>query len=231
MTIQTQITLIKGDGIYPLPETRRIFPTRALLWKYYLKSILIWLTVIVALFLSLAFLSFMGSFDNEFLFISDPEFQLLVLTFAFVCSLVIIPIVLILQTYYIRNMEFIVHGDEIIVKKGLINKTVKYCPFRTITNISTNVGVFDRLFKIGCIDIETAGGGGMTGAPEEKLEGLRVYGEIREYIIHQLRQFTRSPVSTSELGYKEESFQKNILFELKEIKKEFVRIKKSDLNE
>ena len=73
----------------------------------------------------------------------------------------------------------------------------------------------------------------MTRTPEEKLEGLRVYGEIREFIIHQLRHFTRSPVIASEPEYKdtEESFQKNILFELKEIKKEFTRIKKSDLNE
>ena len=109
MTIQTQITLIKGDGTYPAPETRRILPTRALLWKYYLKTILIWLIVIAAHFLAIIFFSFVARFDSEFVFFTDPEFQLLVLTFTFVCSLVIIPVVLILHTFYIRNMQFIVH--------------------------------------------------------------------------------------------------------------------------
>ena len=90
---------------------------------------------------------------------------------------------------YIRNLEFIVHGDEIIVKKGFFHKTIKYCPFRTITNISTQVGVFDRIFEIGCINIQTSGASGMSGGkPEEKLEGLRVYQEVREFIISQIRE-------------------------------------------
>ncbi len=233
MTLQTQITLIKGDGTFSPPKTRRILPTRALLWKYYLKTFIVWVIIIGALVLTILIFSFVSSFDNEFEFIHDPEVQFFIIIIAFIGSILIIPIVLLLLTFYVRNMEFVVHGDEIIVKKGLFNKTVKYCPFRTITNISTHVGVFDRLFQIGCINIQTAGGGGMASGPEEKMEGLLVYGEIREYIISQLRHFTHKPGNSSESSLKEinESFQTNILFELNEIKKEFLKIKESDLYE
>lgn len=233
MTIQSQITLIKGDGTYPHPTTRRIFPTRALYWKYYLKTFLVWFTALGAIIMMVLFFDFVASFDNEFVIFSDPEFQFLVLFLAFACSLILMPIVLVSLTLYIRNMEFIVHGDEIIVKKGFINKTVKYCPFRTITNVSTNVGVFDRLFEIGCINIQTAGAGGMTRTPEEKLEGLKVYGEIREYIVLQLRHFTHSPTISTEHDFdgSKDLFHNNILVELKEIKKEFMKKKRSDLNE
>ncbi|MHA2155056.1 MAG: PH domain-containing protein [Candidatus Hodarchaeales archaeon] len=233
MTIQTQITLIKGDGTYPPPKTRRIYPTNSLLWKCYLKSFIIWSAAMGAIILIFMFFNFVADFDNEFVFFRDPEFQLLIVTVAFVCSLIVMPVVLVLLTLYVRNMEFIVHGDEVIVKKGIINKTVKYCPFRTITNISTHVGVFDRLFKIGCINIQTAGSGGMTGAPEEKLEGLKVYSEIREYIVLQLRYFTHTPTALPKHDLDEPKglFQKNILTELKEIKKEFKKIKRSDVNE
>jgi uncharacterized membrane protein YdbT with pleckstrin-like domain len=227
MTIQTPITLIKGNGIYPTPKSRRILPTKALLWKYYLKDFILGFIAMGVLYLMIVFFSFVSSFDDEFVIFKDPEFQLFMFTLVFVCLLIILPVIMLCQLLYIRNMEFIVHGDEIIVKKGLFNKTVKYCPFRTVTNISTNVGVFDRLFKIGCIEIETAGTGGMTNAPEEKLEGLKVFGEIREYIVLQLRNFTHPPDKLVKQEYEggKESFQNNILFELQEIKKEFSKKK------
>ena len=50
MTYQPEITLIKGDGTFPAPRTRRILPDKALLWKYYFKTFLVWLLCLGALF-------------------------------------------------------------------------------------------------------------------------------------------------------------------------------------
>ncbi|MGY5858830.1 MAG: PH domain-containing protein [Candidatus Thorarchaeota archaeon] len=99
---------------------------------------------------------------------------------------------------YIRNIEYSVISKagavmpEIYVKKGLINVTQKHVPFRTITNISSRAGPVDRLFGIGTVEIQTAGGSVGAGGnpkPEEKLEGITFFDEVRDFILQELRRF------------------------------------------
>lgn len=105
---------------------------------------------------------------------------------------------------YVRSIEYAVISEsgnampEIYTKKGIINITRKHVPFRTITNISSRVGVMDRMFKIGTVEIQTAGySGGPTGqgGPEEKLEGIKFYQELAQFILRELRRF-RDPYTT-----------------------------------
>jgi len=104
---------------------------------------------------------------------------------------------------YFNNFEYSVisaSGEtmpEIYVKKGLLNITKKHVPFRTITNIASRAGPLDRLFGIGNVEIETAGySGGTQPGPEEKLEGLVFYEEVRDFILQELRKF-RHPYATA----------------------------------
>ena len=99
---------------------------------------------------------------------------------------------------YIRSIEYSVISKagtvmpEIYVKKGLINVTQKHVPFRTITNISSRAGLVDRIFGIGTVEIQTAGFSGGPGGhsgPEEKLEGITFYEEVRDFILQELRKF------------------------------------------
>ncbi|MHA1943309.1 MAG: PH domain-containing protein [Candidatus Thorarchaeota archaeon] len=99
---------------------------------------------------------------------------------------------------YIRNIEYSVISKagntmpEIYVKKGLINITRKHVPFRTITNIASRAGPLDRIFGIGTVEIQTAGfSGGPSGqgGPEEKLEGITFYEEVRDFVLQELRRF------------------------------------------
>jgi len=97
---------------------------------------------------------------------------------------------------YIRAIEYSVIAQsgetlpEIYVKKGIVNITRKHVPFRTITNISSRAGPFDRLFGIGTVEIETAGySGPQHQGPEEKLEGIKFYEEVRDFILRELRRF------------------------------------------
>lgn len=99
---------------------------------------------------------------------------------------------------YVRSIEYAVISEagtampEIYVKKGILNITRKHVPFRTITNIASRAGVFDRLFRIGTVEIQTAGySGGPTGqsGPEEKLEGIKFYQELTQFVLRELRRF------------------------------------------
>lgn len=83
------------------------------------------------------------------------------------------------------------------MKKGIVNVTRKHVPFRTITNISSRARPIYRLLNIGNVEIQTAGFSGpkSSGGPEEKIEGIVFYEELRDYILHELRKF-RAPYVT-----------------------------------
>lgn len=223
-TFRPRITIVKGDGVYPLPRIRRIYPDKALLWKFILEAFIAWLFVLLALLMFTTLFSWIGSRKINPAFFTTPEYQLFVIVLFIVLTLILGPLVLLCLYLYVRSMEFIVHGDEIIVKKGLFNKTVKHCPFRTITNISTHVGPLDRIFELGSIHIQNSGSSGSAGKKsEEILEGLRVYREIREYIITQIRIVGGSGSSSKE------TLQQAILEELSLVKggfRDFKRKKK-----
>lgn len=137
----------------------------------------------------------------------------------------------ILTPIYINSIEYSVISEsgesmpEIYVKKGILTITRKHVPFRTITNISSNAGVFDRLFRLGSVSIETAGysGSNQTG-PEEKLEGIRFYEEVRDFILNELRKFRTPYVTTTEPDKVEEPVPRGpglddeILITLREIR-------------
>jgi membrane protein YdbS with pleckstrin-like domain len=133
---------------------------------------------------------------------------------------------------YVRSIEYSVKAEsgdtmpEIYSRRGIITITRKHVPFRTITNISSRAGPFDRLFKIGSVHIETAGysGSKQTG-PEEKLSGIVFYEEVRDFILKELRKFKQPYVTGTEVVYPtEEPIQKmeglddEILTTLREIR-------------
>lgn len=111
---------------------------------------------------------------------------------------------LILTPVYVNRIEYSVITEsgeampEIYVKKGLLNVTRKHVPFRTITNISSRAGALDRLFGIGTVEIQTAGFSGQKsrGGPEEKIEGVVFYEEVRDFVLAELRKF-RAPYTTT----------------------------------
>ena len=144
---------------------------------------------------------------------------------------------------YIRNIRYSViskKGDrmpEIFVQKGLLNITKKHVPFRTVTNISSRAGPIDRVLGIGTVEIQTAGfSGGSTGqgGPEEKIEGVVFYEEVRDYILQELRKFRDPYVTTTEVVIPKEetgprmteSLDDEILITLREIRNVLSRLDK-----
>lgn len=140
--------------------------------------------------------------------------------------------VLIWIPFYFRSIEYSVKAEsgetmpEVYVKKGVFTITRKHVPFRTITNISSRAGLFDRMFGIGSVHIETAGysGSKQTG-PEEKLEGVVFYEEVRDFILNELRKFRDPYVTGTEVVFpvekpvpRMEGLDDEILITLREIR-------------
>lgn len=149
---------------------------------------------------------------------------------------------------YIRAFEYSVISKagvtmpEIYVKKGLINVTKKHVPFRTITNISSRAGPIDRLFGIGTVEIQTAGfsgGAGGQAGPEEKLEGITFYEEVRDFVLQELRRFRDPYVTGTEVVHPvdepvprmRDSLDDEILITLREIRDVLEKIDKKFENE
>jgi membrane protein YdbS with pleckstrin-like domain len=142
---------------------------------------------------------------------------------------------------YFRSIEYSVKAEsgdtmpEIYSKRGIITITRKHVPFRTITNISSRAGPFDRIFKIGSVHIETAGySGANQKGPEENLSGIRFYEEVRDFILKELRKFKEPYVTGTEVVHpteepvpRMEGLDDEILITLREIR-DILRNKRKD---
>lgn len=89
---------------------------------------------------------------------------------------------------YYNSLRYEIHEDEVIVHVGIVTKSVKHVPYRTVTNIVINRGILDRMFGLGTLNIQTAGMSGQTGA-EESLVGLVNVQEVYDLVATELRRF------------------------------------------
>jgi len=111
-----------------------------------------------------------------------------------------IPGLLLIGPYY-RSLHYAIEDDEVIVRVGVITRSVKHVPYRTVTNLEVKRDPFDRLLGIGTLRIQTAGMSGQTGA-EESLVGLDNVDEIYQTVAARLRQFRAAlpPTQAGEEG-------------------------------
>ena len=211
--------IVKGKPFYPLTAFRN---------KLFLYIITAFLGISTGIFGLGGFIIFVSSFDSD---PADSQFRQWLVTyspgFILVYLLIwfgLIPILAILVDYYVRKMEFVILDNEVIVKKGIINRTIKHIPFRTITNVSSRYGVYDRLFGIGTVQLETAGKSGQQTGPEAKIEGINNFTQVRDLILEVLRQFRGQYATTTELepqsfiSTTDQTFHKTMVAELREIK-------------
>ncbi len=202
------------------------------MWSLSVFIVVVLWTIVVGTFWLSAYI--MGVFDlggTTQLFL---DFWLPPINFWYwVITLPILVIALTTITVYIRSIRYSVRAEsgesmpEVYVRKGIIDITEKHVPLRTITNINTKTGPFDRLFGIGSVEIETAGYSGPTQyGPEEKIEGIVFYEELRSYILQHMRQIgtpyvtgTESPMSFEEsVPRMEGTLDDEILMALREMR-------------
>jgi membrane protein YdbS with pleckstrin-like domain len=205
----------EGKLIRPPIETvayGKVFkPASALRNKYWFIAIVTLVTmyaITAGTFLGLFYLLFMFNSDL-FQFSAWVDAMWTPVNFWFwVISLIILVPVFILIPIYLNRFEYSVRGEsgkslpEIYVKKGLIDVTEKHVPLRAITNIASKTGPFDRLFGIGNVEIHTAGYSGGPyegGKPEEKIEGIMFYQELRDFILSEMRSLKGTYATATEV--------------------------------
>jgi len=109
-----------------------------------------------------------------------------------------LPSVLVIPFYY-PTLRYEIQDDEVIVRAGLVTRSVKHVPYRTVTNLKVTRGPFDRMFGLGTLAIQTAGMSGQTGA-EESLVGLNNVQAVYEEVATALRRYrsAMSPTAADE---------------------------------
>jgi membrane protein YdbS with pleckstrin-like domain len=96
---------------------------------------------------------------------------------------------MVLAAPYYRSLRYEIKEDEVIVHAGIVTRSVKHVPYRTVTNLTVKRDPLDRwFFGLGTLNIQTAGMSGQTGA-EESLVGLVNVQEVYELVATELRRF------------------------------------------
>jgi uncharacterized membrane protein YdbT with pleckstrin-like domain len=123
---------------------------------------------------------------------------------------------MIMSVFYYRSLSYEIQDDEIIVRVGIVTKSVKHVPYRTVTNITIKRGILDRAFNIGTLAIQTAGMSGTSGA-EQSLVGLVDVQSVYDDVVVKLRQFrgAMSPTGAAE----EPATEDPVLEELRAIRR------------
>ncbi|MHA2203840.1 MAG: hypothetical protein ACW991_09135, partial [Candidatus Hodarchaeales archaeon] len=113
--------IVKGKPFYPLAALRN---------KFFLYVITAFFVISAAIFGLGSFIAFVSGFDSD---PSGDDFGqwisanwlglVFVYFFIWFC---LIPILFVLIDYYVRTMEFVILDNEVILKKGVINKEVKH---------------------------------------------------------------------------------------------------------
>ncbi len=76
-----------------------------------------------------------------------------------------VPAVLLMGPYF-RSLQYQIQEEQVIMHLGIITCSVKYVPFRTVTNMTVKRDPLDRAFGIGSLEIQTAGISGTTKAEQ-----------------------------------------------------------------
>jgi membrane protein YdbS with pleckstrin-like domain len=128
-------------------------------------------------------------------------------------------IAIVLSAPYFRSLSYEIHKDEVIVHVGILTKSIKHVPYRTVTNLSIKRDILDCwFFKLGSLNIQTAGMSGQTGA-EEQLVGLENVDEVYQLVAQEIRRFRggMSPTQSHDEASPDNYYQE-ILDELKKIR-------------
>ncbi|TFG34045.1 hypothetical protein EU527_05440 [Candidatus Thorarchaeota archaeon] len=223
----------------------RVFqPTNAFLFKKMVKAIVVMGLIWLALYA--LFMGFTNPVFLDLILALSQPLEILVMIgwetfnqYYILCAITVFIIGSVYSYIYVRKIEYSVVGwsgdvmPEIYTRKGIINITKIHVPFRTIVNVRTTKGIVDRLFGIGSVLIETAGGSigaqptGLvsllfarfsSSAAEEKIEGIRFHEELRDFILREMRHFGRKRSTKDTIQRRKRIFTRDTLEAFREIR-------------
>ena len=237
MGIDTSERLVKPPEMDVVTSGRLFRPSSTFKRKYFFMGVVIVITGWVLIALTLWFTQLITEAitgNSSFIFIEALFW--IITQWYIVFSVTFFVIGMLIANVWINSIEYSVVGEsgeampEVYVKSGIIDVTEKHVPLRTITNVSSRAGPFDRIFGIGSVFIETAGSsavqlGGIL-APDIKIEGIRFYHELRDHIVREMRSLKGTYATGTEISTKADGFEASVsgidsevVFTLREILK------------
>ena len=111
---------------------------------------------------------------------------------------------------YYRSLRYEICEDEVIVHAGILTRSVKHVPYRTVTNLTVRRGVLDRWLGLGSLDIQTAGISG-TNKAEQSLVGVENADEVYALVAAELHRFrgAMAPTAAGEEGETQQTLSAN----------------------
>lgn len=95
-----------------------------------------------------------------------------------VLSLIVIIVCNIWVSLYWKNYSFEFLNERVVIKRGVISKRKVSIPYERIQNVNIVKGVFERIFNVSNIQIETAGGARVEGTIQGILDPEPIEGFI-----------------------------------------------------
>jgi uncharacterized membrane protein YdbT with pleckstrin-like domain len=190
--------------------TNELLPDRRLMWK--------WAIQILVLFLiaGLPMIILGGLIGRDEGGAAGMRLGLMI---PFLGSLAWVILLFALIRPYFNSLCYHILDDEVVMEVGVITRSVKHVPYRTVTNLKMARGPFDRLFGLGTLNIQTAGMSGQSGA-EESLIGLEDVESAYSLVAASLRRYRRAmpPTGAGEEEMDEGEALATILEEVKRIR-------------
>lgn len=131
---------------------------------------------------------------------------------------------------YYNSISYEIVEDEVHVNRGIITKTLKIVPYRTITNIEIKRGPYDRVLGIGTIELQTAGFSSNKMGPEERLDGIPrdQLNKVQQLLVSSVRKVRGSPATSHDMEGPVSSGDTldAMLYEIRELKSILLDMKK-----
>jgi putative transcriptional regulator len=112
---------------------------------------------------------------------------------------------------YVKNFSYKISEDHLVIKHGVLTKTVATIPYSRIQNINIVNGVFDRIFKTFTVKIETAGSSAAAKSaqkgivrPEGYIPGLKNPKIIEKKIKEMMTKYSAVPSGLEDKIFKPE---------------------------
>lgn len=136
-------------------------------------------------------------------------------------TIVLIPFIYL----YYKSITYEIVQDEIHVFRGIITKTRKIVPYRTITNLDVKRGIFDRMLGLGTVEIQTAGYSANKTGPEERMDGLPAddVDAIQTYLIDRVRRVRGSAGAITHDPDDEDAVLHAILVEIRKLREYLIK--------
>ncbi len=160
-----------GEDFRPAPEFRKLY-------YIYFTPVLLFLIFLLVFPLTM---------------FAVPTLFLLGIMFFLPLLLIILFILYWIPKYY-HSMRYKLTRDEMTWRRGVWFRNTGIVPYNRITNVDITQGPVSRSLGIAALKIQTAGYSGQTTRTSEiKIEGVRGFEEMREFIMELVRG--RKPVA------------------------------------